>query len=228
MLVVEDDVKTAALLRRGLEHEGYAVDVVGTGAEALWAAAELALDAVVLDAMIPGPDGFAVCRRMREEGRWVPVLMLTARDGVADRVAGLDAGADDYLVKPFAFDELFARLRALVRRPLGARPAVLEIGGLRLDPARKVVTRAGRAVGLSPKEFALLELFMRHPDEVLSRQQILDHVWDFAYAGTSNVVDVYVGYLREKVDRPFGAASIETVRGHGYRLAAGEGPGASG
>jgi two-component system OmpR family response regulator len=222
VLIVEDDVKMAGLLRRGLEHEGYAVQVVSTGEDALWAAAELPLDAVVLDAMIPPPDGFEVCRRMREGGQWVPVLILTARDAVADRVAGLDAGADDYLVKPFSFDELFARLRALLRRDAGERPPVLEVGDLRLDPARKIVTRAGRRIELSPKEFSLLELFMRHPDEVLSRTQVLDHVWDFAYAGTSNVVDVYVRYLRDKIDRPFGSASIETVRGHGYRLASGE------
>jgi two-component system OmpR family response regulator len=218
VLVVEDDVKMARLLRRGLEHEGYAVDVVATGEDALWATAELPLDAVVLDAMIPAPDGFEVCRRMRGDGRWVPVLMLTARDAVADRVAGLDAGADDYLVKPFAFDELFARLRALVRREPGERPPLLEVGDLRLDPASKEVTRGDRRIELSAKEFALLDLFMRHPGEVLGRTQILDHVWDFAYSGTSNVVDVYVRYLRDKVDRPFGVASIETVRGHGYRL----------
>lgn len=208
----------AGLLRRGLEHEGYAVDVVSTGDDALWAAQELAVDAIVLDAMIPAPDGFEVCRRLRRAGRWMPVLILTARDSVADRVAGLDAGADDYLVKPFAFDELFARLRALVRRDPGERPTVLEIDDLELDPASKVVKRGSVEVDLSAKELALLELFMRHPDEVLSRTQILDHVWDFAYSGTSNVVDVYVRYLREKVDRPFGRTSIETVRGHGYRL----------
>lgn len=210
----------AGLLRRGLEHEGYAVDVVSTGQDALWASVELPLDAVVLDAMIPAPDGFEVCRRMREKGCWVPVLMLTARDAITDRVAGLDAGADDYLVKPFAFDELFARIRALVRREPGERPPVLVAGGLRLDPATKQVSRAGQTIQLSPKEFALLELFMRHQCEVLSRTRILDHVWDFAYDGTSNVVDVYVRYLRNKVDRPFGTTLIETVRGHGYRLCA--------
>jgi two-component system OmpR family response regulator len=215
---VEDEVKMAGLIRRGLEHEGYAVGVVSTGEDALWATKELALDAVVLDAMIPAPDGFEVCRRMRQAGQWVPVLMLTARDGVGDRVAGLDAGADDYLVKPFAFDELFARLRALIRRGSQERPAVLEAGDLRLDPATKTVTRNGTDIDLSAKEFALLELFMRHQGEVLSRTEILDHVWDFAYDGTSNVVDVYVRYLRERIDRPFGRASLETVRGHGYRL----------
>lgn len=218
VLVVEDDLKMTGLLRRGLEHEGYAVDVVGTGAEALWAAEELTIDAVVLDVMIPSPDGFEVCRQLRRSGRWMPVLLLTARDSVSDRVTGLDAGADDYLVKPFAFDELFARLRALLRREPGERPVVLEVGDLRLDPASKVVHRGDVEVELSAKELALLELFMRHPDEVLSRTQILDHVWDFAFEGTSNVVDVYVRYLREKLDRPFGRHSIETVRGHGYRL----------
>lgn len=218
VLVVEDDVKMAALLRRGLLHEGYVVDVVGSGVEALWAASEFDLDAVVLDAGIPEPDGFEVCRRLREQGRWVPVLMLTARDAVADRVRGLDAGADDYLVKPFAFDELFARLRALLRRDPGERPVVLSVGGLSLDPGRKEVLVGAEGVELSAKEFALLELFLRHPGEVLSRSQILDHVWDFAYDGGSNVVDVYVRYLREKLDRRFGVTWIETVRGHGYRL----------
>lgn len=218
VLVVEDDLKMAGLLRRGLEHEGYAVDVVRTGAEALWAAEELTVDAVVLDVMIPSPDGFEVCRQLRRSGRWMPLLLLTARDSVSDRVAGLDAGADDYLVKPFAFDELFARLRALLRREPGERPTVLQVDDLRLDPASKVVRRGDVEVELSAKELALLELFMRHPDEVLSRTQILDHVWDFAYAGTSNIVDVYVRYLREKLDRPFDRRTIETVRGHGYRL----------
>lgn len=218
VLVVEDDVKMASLLRRGLTHEGYAVDVVGSGAEALWAASEFDVDAVVLDAGIPEPDGYEVCRRLREQGRWVPVLMLTARDAVADRVRGLDSGADEYLVKPFAFDELFARLRALMRRDPGERPTVLSSGDLSLDPARKEVTVRGEAVGLSAKEFAVIELFLRHPGEVLSRSQILDHVWDFAYEGGSNVVDVYVRYLREKLDRRFDTTWIETVRGHGYRL----------
>lgn len=220
VLVVEDDLKMASLLRRALEREGYAVDVAGSGEEALWAAEELALDAVVLDVMIPAPDGLEVCRRLRRAGRWMPVLLLTARDAVADRVAGLDAGADDYLVKPFALEELFARLRALLRREAPERPTVLQVGDLRLDPASKVVTRGEVEVDLSAKELALLQLFMRHPDEVLDRSYILDHVWDFAYDGTSNVVDVYVRYLREKIDRPFGRSSLETVRGHGYRLRA--------
>jgi two-component system OmpR family response regulator len=218
VLVVEDDPKMARLLRRGLEHEGYAVDSVVSGEEALWSVREAQPDAVVLDAMIPAPDGFEVCRVLRGESLWVPVLMLTARDAVDDRVAGLDAGADDYLVKPFAFDELFARLRALLRRDPVERPLLLRSGDLMLDPASKRVVRSGCPIELSPREFALLELFLRHLDEVLSRTQIIDHVWDYAYAGTSNVVDVYVRYLREKIDRPFDRASIQTVRGHGYRL----------
>lgn len=218
VLVVEDEIKMAALIRRGLEREGYAVDMAADGAEALWAAREQDYDAIVLDAMIPAPDGFAVCRTLREEGRWAPVVMLTARDSVDDRVRGLDAGADDYLTKPFAFAELFARLRALTRRQVVARPVALTVGDLELDPATRSVSRSGTAITLSVKEFALLEFLMRHPDEVLTRQAILEHVWDFAYDGVSNVVDVYIRYLREKVDRPFARDTIETVRGVGYRL----------
>ncbi len=220
VLVVEDDVKMASVLKRGLEREGYAVDLAASGEQALWAGAEFPYDAVVLDAMIPAPDGFAVCRCLREAGRWMPVIMLTARDAVDDRVRGLDAGADDYLPKPFAFNELFARLRALLRRGAGERPVALRAGDLRLDPAAKTVTRGQTEVALSAKEFALLHLLLRHGGEVLSRTEILDHVWDFAYYGTSNVVDVYVRYLRDKIDRPFGRNAIETVRGSGYRLRA--------
>jgi two-component system, OmpR family, response regulator len=168
--------------------------------------------------MLPDVDGFEVCRRLRAAGRWSPVLMLTARDGVQDRVAGLDAGADDYLTKPFSFDELFARVRALLRRGPSERPTVLAAGDLVLDPATRRVTRGESEVDLTPKEFALLELFLRHLGETLTRTRILEHVWDFAYEGDSNVVDVYVRYLREKIDRPFGRRSIETVRGVGYRL----------
>jgi two-component system OmpR family response regulator len=220
LLVVEDDLKMASLLKRGLEREGYAVDVAGSGDQALWAGTEFPYDAVVLDAMIPAPDGFEVCRRLRESGRWMPVMMLTARDAVDDRVRGLDAGADDYLVKPFSFAEFFARLRALLRRDVGERPVVLRAGELRLDPATKTVRRLQTSIALSAKEFALLEFFMRHKGEVLSRTQILDHVWDFAYDGTSYVVEVYIRYLRQKIDRPFDRQSIETVRGSGYRLRA--------
>jgi two-component system OmpR family response regulator len=218
VLVVEDEVKMASLVRRGLEREGYVVDVATDGSEALWAAREQEFDAIVLDAMIPEPDGFAVCRALREEGRWAPVLMLTARDGVEDRVRGLDAGADDYLTKPFAFEELFARLRALTRRGVTERPIRLQVGDLVLDPVTRRVGRGEEPIDLSVKEFALLEFLMRNPDEVLTRTRILEHVWDFAYDGGSNVVDVYIRYLREKVDRPFARRDIETVRGVGYRL----------
>ena len=218
LLVVEDDVKMASLIRRALEHEGYAVDLADNGTEALWMGQEFPYDAVVLDAMIPEPDGFDVCKQLRAAGRWMPVVMLTARDSVEDRVRGLDVGADDYLPKPFAFDELFARLRALLRRDPRERPSVLAAGDLCLDPATRGVARGSEAIELSAREFALLELFLRHKGEVLSRTAIIDHVWDFAYDGTSNVVDVYVRYLREKVDRPFGRDAIETVRGAGYRL----------
>jgi two-component system, OmpR family, response regulator len=220
VLVVEDETKMADLIKRGLEHEGYAVDLAGDGGEALWAAREFDFDAIVLDAMIPEPDGFEVCRTLRSEGRWTPVLLLTARDGVDDRVQGLDAGADDYLTKPFAFSELFARLRALTRRDLGARPTVLAVGDLVLDPATRQVRRGRTEISLSAKQFAILEQFMRRPGEVLSRADLLEHVWDFAYEGTSNLVDVYVRTLRERIDRPFGVDSIETVRGAGYRLRA--------
>jgi len=216
VLVVEDEPKMASLIERALVREGYAVDVAGTGEEALWASDEINYDAIVLDAMIPPPDGFEVCRRMRADGRWNPVLMLTARDGVGDRVRGLDAGADDYLTKPFVLSELMARLRAVTRRHLGARPVELRVGDLALDTATHDVRRGAELLALSPKEFALLELFMRHPGEVLSRTQILEHVWDFAYDGGSNVVDVYVGYLRRKLDTD----ALETVRGVGYRLRA--------
>jgi two-component system OmpR family response regulator len=218
VLVVEDEVKMAGLLRRGLQEEGYAVDIAPTGSEAIWAATEIPYDAIVLDVMLPDLDGFTVSRRLREAGRWAPILMLTARDAVPDRIAGLDAGADDYLTKPFAFTELLARLRALMRRGAGERPAVLRAGDLALDPATRRVQRGAIWVDLTAKEFALLEFFLRHPGEVLTRSRIIEHVWDFAYDGDSNVVDVYVRYLREKVDRPFGRHTIETVRGAGYRL----------
>ena len=218
VLVVEDEVKMAGLLRRGLQEEGYAVDIAPTGSEAVWAATEIPYDAIVLDVMLPDLDGFTVSRRLREAGRWAPILMLTARDAVPDRIEGLDAGADDYLTKPFAFTELLARLRALMRRGVGERRAALVAGDLTLDPAAKRVTRGDTQIELTAKEFALLEYFLRHPGEVLTRSRIIEHVWDFAYDGDSNVVDVYIRYLREKIDRPFGRRSIETVRGTGYRL----------
>jgi two-component system OmpR family response regulator len=217
-LVVEDEQKMAALLRRGLVEEGYAADVAGTGEDALRMARSTAYDAIVLDVMLPGLDGLGVCRELRSSGVWTPIVMLTARDDILDRVAGLDAGADDYLTKPFSFVELLARLRALARRGLAERPTVLVAGSLRLDPATQQVWRGDVAIELSAKEFALLETFMRRPGQVLSRLDLLEHTWDGAYENRSNVVDVYVGYLRAKLDRPFGRRSIETVRGAGYRL----------
>jgi two-component system OmpR family response regulator len=224
VLVVEDELKMASLLRRGLTEEGYAVDIARTGDDALWMAGAAEYDAVVLDLMLPGLDGLEVCRRLRDEGVWAPVLMLTARDAVEDRVAGLDAGADDYLPKPFSFAELLARLRALTRRGGAERPAVLEVGDLRLDPATRQVWRGEAEVGLSGKEFAILETFMRRPGQVLSRYQLLEHAWDYGYENRSNVVDVYVRYLRDKIDRPFERDSLETVRGVGYRLRTDAGP----
>jgi two-component system OmpR family response regulator len=218
ILVVEDDLKMAALLQRGLVEEGHAVDVARTGDDAVWMATAAEYDAIVLDVMLPGLDGVEVCRRVREAGVWAPVLMLTARDGVEDRVAGLDAGADDYLPKPFSFAELLARLRALVRRGSVERPVVVEVGDLRLDPASRHAWRGDVELALSPKEFALLETFMRRPGQVLSRYQLLEHAWDYAYENRSNVVDVYVRYLRLKIDVPFERRSLETVRGVGYRL----------
>jgi two-component system, OmpR family, response regulator len=225
VLIVEDEAKLAGLLRRGLVEEAYAADVARTGEDALWMAGSTQYDAIVLDLMLPGIDGIEVCRRLRADGVWSPVLMLTARDAVEDRVGGLDAGADDYLTKPFAFAELLARLRALARRGAVERPAVLAVGDLRLDPATLRVWRGEAEVELSPKEFALLEVFMRRPGRVLSRYELLEHAWDYDYEHRSNVTDVYVRYLREKIDRPFGVESIETVRGAGYRLRAdGGGP----
>jgi two-component system OmpR family response regulator len=218
ILVAEDELKMANLLRRGLVEEGHAVDVSRTGDEALRMGRAVEYDAIVLDLMLPGLDGVEVCRRLRAAGVWAPVLMLTARDAVEDRVAGLDAGADDYLPKPFSFAELLARIRALVRRGANERPAVIEVGDLRLDPATRQVWRGDVEVRLSGKEFALLETLMRRPGQVLSRYQLLEHAWDFAYENRSNVVDVYVRYLRDKIDRPFGRDSLETVRGVGYRL----------
>ena len=218
ILVVEDEVKMAGLLHRGLTEDGHVVDVAGSGDDAVWMGQVVAYDAIVLDLMLPGVDGVGVCRRWRENGVWSPVLMLTARNSVDDRVAGLDAGADDYLAKPFSFAELLARLRALARRGATERPVGLEVGELRLDPATRQVWRGEAEITLSGKEFALLETFMRRPGDALSRVYLLEHAWDYAYENRSNVVDVYVRYLREKIDRPFGRSSLETVRGVGYRL----------
>jgi two-component system OmpR family response regulator len=207
-----------AAIRRGLRFEGLAVDLAGGGEEALRRVGAADYDAIVLDVMMPGLDGFETCRRLRADGVWVPVLMLTARDAVEDRVRGLDGGADDYLTKPFSLAELLARLRALVRRGPVERPSVLEVGDLRLDPASREVRRGDEEVDLSPREFALLETFMRRPGQVLTQLQLLESAWDMGYEQRSNVVEVYVRYLREKIDRPFGVSSIETVRGVGYRL----------
>lgn len=218
MLVVEDEKKLGELLGRGLREEGYAADVADRGEAALWMAQAVDYDAIVLDVMLPGVDGFDVCRRLRKDGVWTPVLMLTARDAIEDRVSGLDTGADDYLTKPFSFDELLARLRALTRRAPAERPAVLEVGALRLDPAAHRAWHGDRELDLSAKEFALLEVFMRRAGVALTRTQLLDGAWDLAFESRSNVVDVYVRYLRQKIDRPFGTDSIETVRGVGYRL----------
>jgi two-component system, OmpR family, response regulator len=218
VLVVEDEPRMASVIRRSLAKQGLATDVAARGDEALWKAAAVDYDAIVLDVMLPGISGFDTCRLLRERGVWAPVLMLTARDAVQDRVAGLDSGADDYLVKPFALAELHARLRSLARRKHGERPPVLTVGDLQLDPATHEVRRGDVPIELSAKEFSVLETLMRRPGEVVSRFDLLEHSWDFAFESRSNVVDVYIRRLRDKVDRPFGGDSIETVRGAGYRL----------
>jgi len=214
VLVVDDESRMAAVLRRGLTEEGFAVDLAANGEDGAWLATENDYDVIVLDVMLPDMDGFAVLARLRAARRWAPVLMLTARDSIDDRVHGLDAGADDYLVKPFAFPELLARLRALIRRGAVERPTVLTVGDLTLDPARRVVWRGAAEVTLTAKEYAILECFMRRPGRVLSRTDLIEHVWDFAFGAESNVVEVYIGQLRKKV----GHRSLETVRGMGYRL----------
>jgi two-component system, OmpR family, response regulator len=218
LLVVEDDVKMAAAIRRGLRYEGVVADLAGGGEEAIRMVGATDYNAVLLDVMLPDVDGFETCRRLRAQGQWVPVLMLTARDAVEDRVRGLDGGADDYLTKPFSLAELLARLRALVRRGPVERPTVLQVGDLRLDPAAHDVWRGEHRIELSAREFALLETFMRRPGQVLTQLQLLEAAWDLGYEQRSNVVEVYVRYLREKIDRPFGLKSLETVRGVGYRL----------
>jgi two-component system OmpR family response regulator len=221
VLIVEDEPKMAALIRRGLVDEGATADVAPTGEKALVMAGVTPYDVIVLDVMLPGIDGFETCGRLRRDSVWSPVLMLTARDAIEDRVAGLDQGADDYLTKPFSFAELMARLRALARRGAHERPTVLEVGDLRLDPAARRVWRGEEEVSLSAKEFSLLEVFMRRPGAILSRFDLLERAWEYDYENRSNVVDVYVRYLRQKIDRPFGTDSLETVRGAGYRLRAG-------
>jgi two-component system OmpR family response regulator len=218
VLIVEDQPKLAALLARGLREEGHAADIAERGEDAAWMALAARYDAIVLDIMLPGIDGLETCRQLRRRGVWTPVLMLTARDAVGDRVIGLDAGADDYLTKPFSFEELLARLRALNRRTPAERPVTVEVGELLLDPAAHRVWRGQTELDLSAKEFALLELLMRRPGNVLTRGQLLEGAWDMAYERRSNIVDVYIRHLREKIDRPFGSDTIETVRGVGYRL----------
>jgi two-component system, OmpR family, response regulator len=222
ILVVEDSAKMAGLLKKGLEREGYAVDVASSGEDAIWLAAEHDYDAMVLDVILDSGqsllDGFAVCRQIRATGCQAPVLMVTARDAVSDRVHGLDCGADDYLTKPFSLPELLARVRALIRRGAAGRPAVLRVGDLSLNPARHEVTRGGTTIGLTPTEFALLEYLMRHAGDVLTKSNLIGHVWDYAFDGDPQIVKVYVRSLRGKIDRPFGRASLETVRGIGYRI----------
>jgi two-component system OmpR family response regulator len=214
LLVVEDDEKLVRALQRGLQHEGYTVDVARDGDAAVVQGSSADYDAVILDLMLPGVDGFAVCEALREEKRWMPGLMLTARTSVRDRIRGLDAGADDYLLKPFDFGELLARLRALLRRGPAEEPAVLTVGDLRLDPAARVVTRDGEEVELTAREFAVLEVLARQPGRVVSRTELLEHVWDQHYDGSPNITDVYVGYLRRKLGRD----AIRTVRGAGFML----------
>ncbi|MDT5186613.1 MAG: hypothetical protein QOI29_4771 [Mycobacterium sp.] len=220
LLVVEDEQRLAAGLRKGLEAEGFAVDVVHNGTDGIWMARETPFDAIILDVMLPGANGYQVCRTLRGEGNWTPILMLTAKDGVWDEVEGLDTGADDYLTKPFSYAVLVARLRALRRRGAQPRPTVLEAGDVRLDPATRRVWLLGEQIELTRREFAVLEYLLHHPDEVLSKRNILDHVWDFDFDGDPNIVEVYIRRLRTKLQRPDGGAVIETVRGAGYRLVA--------
>jgi two-component system OmpR family response regulator len=218
VLVVEDEPKMAGLLQRGLTERGDVVEVTPSGEDAVAFASTSEFDIVLLDAMLPGIDGFDACRQLRTKGVWTPILMLTARGAVEDRIEGLDAGADDYLIKPFSLEELLARMRALTRRGPRERPAVLTVGDLRYDPASRQVWRGDTEIELSSKEVSLLEVFMRRPGQALTRDQLLENAWDFAFEARSNVVDVYVRYLREKLDRPFGLNTLQTVRGVGYRL----------
>ncbi|WP_212823376.1 response regulator transcription factor [Catellatospora sp. TT07R-123] len=218
ILIVEDEVSLAETLREGLVGEGFAVDVMHDGNDGLWAATEHPYDVIMLDIMLPGLSGYEICRRLRAQQVWTPVLMLTAKDGEYDQADALDLGADDYLTKPFSFVVLLARLRALARRRLRERPTVLSAGDLSLDPARRTVRRAQDQIVLTPREFALLEFLMRHRGDVVSKRAILDNVWDMNFIGDDNIVEVYVRYLRKKIDQPYGRAAIETVRGAGYRL----------
>jgi two-component system, OmpR family, response regulator len=218
VLIVEDEPKLGGLLRKGLTAQGLAADLATDADEAMCMAMATAYDAITLDVMLPDTDGFTLCRDFRRQGVNTPVLMITALDTIRDRVTGLDSGADDYLAKPFSFEELLARLRALARRPREVQMPVLSVGKLQLDPAARTVHYGDTPIELTPKEFALLEALMRRPGQAVSRFDLLECAWDDTYDNRSNVVDVYIGYLRQKVDRPFGTESIETVRGFGYRL----------
>jgi two-component system, OmpR family, response regulator len=218
VLIVEDEVALAEAVQEGLVAEGYDVDVVHDGADGLWRAREGSYDAIVLDILLPGMNGFKVCETLRDEGVWTPILMLTAKDGEWDEAEALDTGADDFLSKPFSFVVLLARLRALFRRGAPPRPAILEVGPLRLDPGTRRAERNGESIKLTAREFALLEYLMRRDGNVASKREILDHVWGIDFAGDPNVVEVYIGYLRRKVDQPFESQLIRTVRGAGYRL----------
>lgn len=220
VLVVEDEKRLAAGLKKGLEAEGFATDVALDGTDGLWMARENPYDAIVLDIMLPGINGYRLCAALREEGNWTPILMLTAKDGEFDEAEALDTGADDYVTKPFSSVVLVARLRALLRRGAGERPAVLEAGDLRFDPGAKRTWRGDVEVGLTAREMALLEFLLRRKGEVVSKTDILQHVWDYEFEGDLNIVEVYVRHLRNKLDRPFARTAIETVRGAGYRLAA--------
>jgi two-component system, OmpR family, response regulator len=220
VLVVEDEKRLAAGLKKGLEAEGFATDVALDGTDGLWMAREHPYDAIVLDIMLPGINGYKVCATLRDEGNWTPILMLTAKDGELDEAEALDTGADDFLTKPFSYVVLVARLRALMRRGARERPAVLEAGDLRFDPGARRAQRGASEVELTAREMALLEFLLRHKGEVVSKREILDHVWDYDFEGDPNIVEVYIRHLRNKLDRPFGRAAIETLRGAGYRLAA--------
>jgi two-component system OmpR family response regulator len=219
VLVVEDEKRLAEGLKRGLEAEGFAVDVASTGTDGLWMATENDYSVILLDIMLPGMSGYRVCERLRADANWTPVLMLTAKDGEWDQVEALDTGADDYLTKPFSFAILLARIRALIRRGSAERPAVLEAGDIRVDPSTRQVTRGGETIDVTAREFAVLEYLMRRKGDVVSKRDIIDNVWDDDFDGEQNIVEVYVGHLRNKLDRPFGRAAIETLRGAGYRLA---------
>ncbi|MEI6230878.1 MAG: response regulator transcription factor [Actinomycetes bacterium] len=218
ILVVDDEINLSLTIKHGLEVEGFSVDVAYDGEQALWAATEKAYDLVVLDLMLPKLNGYQVTERLRERGVWTPILMLTAMDGEYDQAEALDLGADDYLTKPFSFVVLVAHVRALLRRVVSERPSVLEVGDLTLDPVTRVVARRGTVIALTPREFALLEYLMRHPGKVLTKGELIDHVWDTNFDGPLNVVEVYIGYLRKKIDAPFAVRSLATVRGFGYRL----------